>query len=175
MCAECAARKLFLGSFEYSGQPHNSSELRTAPLPLLPHNFCITFRTAIFKLCLFYFVWAVHFYFHGIILYFYCGSSKQFFIKFRFSTGPEIKCYLFVALWPCCCCFTICANFCAHKSDSQHPSHSPQFQSEAVTRTRDPKKPKKIKDLRTFPMGRPFFLCTLPRGGHNVFVCVNYA
>lgn len=92
VCAECAARKLFLGSFEYSGQPHNSS-----PSPLLPHNFCITSRTAIFKLCLFYFVWAVHFYFHGIILYFYCGSSKQFFIKFRFSTGPEIKCYLCVA------------------------------------------------------------------------------
>lgn len=73
-------------------QAHSSSSL-----PLSLFNLCITFRTVIFSLCFFYFVWAVHFYFHGIILYFYCASSEQFFIKFRFSTVPEIKCYLFVA------------------------------------------------------------------------------
>lgn len=96
VCARMCVPSVQLVNFSWVPLKWATAQLK--PLsPSPPYNFCITFRTVIFKFCLFYFVWAVHFYFHGIILYFYCGSSKQFFIKFRFSTGPEIKCYLFVA------------------------------------------------------------------------------
>lgn len=165
VCAECAGRKLFLGSFEYSGQPHSSSELRTAPL-----NFCITFRTVIFSLCLFYFVWDVHFYFHGIILYFYCASSEQFFIKFRFSTGPEIKCYLFVALGLVAAALRyapISVPINQIVSIPPTPSSSRRLWPEHET----PKAQKKIKDLRTFSWGDLFFCALYSRWAYRICVC----
>lgn len=61
----------------------------------------------------------VHFYFHGIILYFdrvvlfMLGFVGTVFHQVFGSLGlTEIKCYLFRPFR-----FTICANFCAHKSD----------------------------------------------------------
>lgn len=170
--AACAAHKLFLGSFDYSGQPQSSS----AQLPLFPSltlfNLCITFRTVIFSLWFFYFVWAVHFYFHGIILYFYCASSEHFFIKFRFLTVPEIKCYLFVAFG------LVAALRYAPISVpiNQIVSIPPPPVSVAVPvggcdpNTR-PQKAQKNKRFTHLSMGRPFFCALYSKWAYRV-LCV---
>lgn len=148
----------------------NRTAQANCELPLLPLNFCITFRTVIFSLCLFYFVWDVHFYFHGIILYFYCASSEQFFIKFRFSTGPEIKCYLFVALGLVAAALRyapISVPINQIVSIPPTPSSSRRLWPEHET----PKAQKKNKRFTHLFMGRPFFLCTLLEVGIP-YLCV---
>lgn len=160
----------------FSWVPLTTVGNRTAPPSLSSSLFilCITFRAVIFSLCFFYFVWAVHFYFHGIILYFYCASSTQFFIKFRFSTVPEIKCYLFVAFGLVAAAALRYAPISVPINQIvsiPHPVSVPVPVGGCDPNTR-PRKAQKNKRFTHLSMRRPFFLCALySKWVYRVCVC----